>query len=229
MVLIITLSLSTTAAAKSPEEQATTQEYKQGFEEAKEYLKSLCEVKTNEFGKEFTTVYQFETEYDLNEAATYIVENGLDEFNKAVDAAVEKFVSSEPKPELISPKSTTPTVVYETISGDGSHVVSGEAYGLASFESLGGLEYSVCLSYTVTVSNGEITGLSSINFDIDWMGFPSGGWEGLSIPFYTTSTHAGATANYTITKSVSIAIGDFEFIIVTESDNEIFSILTTLV
>lgn len=48
-------------------------------------------------------------------------------------------------------------------------------------------------------------------------------------PNYVTATNAGSTANYVITKTIEIFIGDFGFEIKSETDPEVFAILTALV
>jgi len=224
VMLVLAFSFSTTAFAKSPVESTITSENQLTFEEAKEYLTTYSEVNVNEFGKEFTTEYYFTTTQDLDAAAAYIVEFGLDVFNEAVEASVEEIVSQESQSNLISPMTTDPTVAYATVSGNGTHTVSAETYGLASFDTLGTVEYSASLSYKVVVSSGKISGLSSISFDIPYIS-AAGSWGDVSLPFYTTDTNAGVTANYTITKELEVSIGDFGFIIKSETDNEIFALL----
>ena len=223
-VMIIVSLVPMSASASLVEEKAAMQQYQCALEEAKEYLQDFCITEINEF----TTVYQFSTEHDLNEAAAYIAKYGLDQFNAAVDDAINEAVSKEPPSELNKPRTTTPTTVYKTISGNGTHNISAEAYGLASFPTLGTVEYLVEFGYRLTVSNGQITGMSNISFNIPYIS-TAGSWGGLSVPNYVFPSSAGATANYTITKTIEIPIGNFSFTIKSETDNEIFAILTTLV
>lgn len=105
----------------------------------------------------------------------------------------------------------------------------GRTDGLAEFETLGTLEYTVELGYHVTVEDGEITDVNNISFNITGLD-ASGSWGDTSFPSYHSGTHAGVTANYTITKTVYIPIiGSIEFGVHAEYANEIFALLTTLV
>ncbi len=199
----------------------------QTLEDAKNYLINYSKVGINEFGKEFTTEYHFNTSQDLDAAAEYIVEYGLDAFNGMVENKVEEIVSQECQSKLITPYTTNPSTIRRIISGNGYHDISGETAGLASFDTLGTVEYMVSLSYRVNVKNNKITELKSISFDIPYIS-AAGSWGGLALPFHVTDTAAGVTANYTITKTLSIPIGNFEFEIKSETDNEIFALQTRL-
>lgn len=226
-LLIVALTFNTTVSAQSPNKNTLDGTNEQASVDAKEYLTTYRKVDVNEFGNEFTTEYQFNTSQDLDGATSYITKYGLDAFDEAVRIAIEEALHEEEQLELIMPRTTYPTTAYATISGNGTHTVSAETYGLASFDTLGTVEYSAILSYKVPVSNGKITGLSSISFDIPHIS-AAGSWGNLSLPSYNTSTHVGVTANYTITKTVEISIGDFEFVIKSETDNEVFALLTNL-
>ena len=194
--LMMVFSLSVPAFAASP----------MTFDEAKAYLENYCVTKENSFGKEYTTRYEFNSEDDLNKAAEYIVENGLDAFNAAVDAAIKEVVANEPQRTMVMPRTTDPTTVYETVSSDGTHNLSAEAYGLASFDSLGTVEYLVELGYRVTVSNGKFTNLTSISFDIPYIS-AAGSWGDTSFPSHCLDYNCGVTANYVITKTIENDIG----------------------
>ncbi|QNK39345.1 hypothetical protein [Caproicibacter fermentans] len=113
---ISTTTFSETAFAASPEKNTITTEHQQSLADAKEYLTNYSKVEVNEFGKQFTTEYQFKTSQDLDAAANYIVEYGLDAFNEAVKTETEKVVSQESQSELIRPQSTTPTTAVKTKS-----------------------------------------------------------------------------------------------------------------
>jgi hypothetical protein len=214
---VMVIGMSTTAFAATP----------MTLEEAKEYLSSYNVTKTNAAGKEYTTQYVFDSESDLNKAAAYIVEHGLDNFNNTLDVAISEAVSKEPQSTLAFPRTTDPTTAYETVSGNGNHYVSAESYGLASFDTLGTVEYSVELGYRVTVSNGKFTNLTSISFDIPYIS-AAGSWGSTTFPSYCNDTNCGVTANYLITKTVEVGLGDFSFEVKSETDNEIFALLTSL-
>lgn len=203
----------------------TGDERQQKIADAKEYLTNYKKLDINEFGKEFTTEYYFQTNQDLDAAAIYIADYGLSAFNEAVEAAIRETVSQEPKLKI--PRVTDPLIVYETVSGDGNHDVSAEAYGLASFKTLGTVEYIVELGYRINVQNGQFTRLTSSRFDIPHIS-SAGSWGNIRMPSHCTSTNAGITANYTITKTVEISVGDFGFDIKSETANETFSLLTSL-
>lgn len=80
---VMVIGMSTTAFAATP----------MTLEEAKEYLSSYNVTKTNAAGKEYTTQYVFDSESDLNKAAAYIVEHGLDNFNNTLDVAISEAVT----------------------------------------------------------------------------------------------------------------------------------------
>lgn len=219
LALLLLLALSAPAFAA---EQAMT------FEEAKEYLNNFNVTKNNQFGKSYTISYVFKSESDLNSAAEYIVNNGLSSFNSALDSAIAEAVSNEPQQTIPTSRSISPTVVYKNISGNGRHRVSGEAYGLASFDTLGSLEYRVELGYQVTVTGGKITNISSISFDVPYIG-ASGSWGNISFPSQYTDYSCSVTANYTITKSVTVGVGDFSVEVKSETDYEGFPLVANLV
>lgn len=220
LAAVMAMGMSATVSASSPSSSMT-------LDEAKEYLTSYNVTKTNAAGKEYTTQYIFDNENDLNKAAAYIVEYGLDDFNSALDEAIAESVSSETQLPIVLPRTTTPSTAYETVSGNGNHYVSAEAYGLASFDTLGTVEYLVELGYRVTVSNGKFTNLSSISFDIPYIS-AAGSWGNTRFPSYCQDTSCGVTANYDITKTVEVGVGDFSFEIKAETDNEIFALLTSI-
>lgn len=219
LVLGFTLVFSTTAFA------AMTESRQEKIAGAREYLMNYNKEEVDEFGKAFTTEYNFKTSQDLDAAATYIADHGLEAFNEAVENAIREAVSQEPKSAMT--RTTDPATVYRTVSGDGNHDVRAEAYGLARFNTLGTVEYRVELGYRVNVQNGRFTQVTSTRFDIPYIS-AAGSWGDLRMPSHCTSTNAGVTANYTITKSVQISVGDFGFEIKSETDNEIFSLLTNL-
>lgn len=216
LVLTFVFSMSTTAFAS---ERSMT------VEEATEYLENYYVTKENSAGETYTTQYIFSSEEDLNNAALYIAENGLAAFNAALDTAIEEAVSNEP-PTAPRPFTTTPTTAYATVSGNGTHYVSAEAYGLANFDTLGTVEYLVELGYRVTLTDGTLSNVTSISFDIPYIS-AAGSWGDTSFPSYASGSHAGVTANYTITKSLEIGIDDFSFVIKSETDFEIFALLTS--
>lgn len=218
-VLSLAMIFSLSATAFAVEQTMTV-------EEATEYLETYCVTKENAAGKVYTTQYIFSSKDDLNSAAQYIAENGLDAFNAALDNAIEEAVRNEP-PTSPRPRTTTPTTAYATVSGNGNHYVSAEAYGLASFDTLGTVEYLVELGYRVTLNNGTLSNVNSISFDIPYIS-AAGSWGSTRFPSYANGGNAGVTANYIITKTLEIGLGDFSFEIKSETDNEIFALLTSV-
>lgn len=194
------------------------------FDEAKNYLLNYSITETDSDGDECTTYYVFDSEDKLNNAANYIVENGLDAFNHVVNETINDVVSKEPK---IEARETDPAIAYETVSGDGTHYVSAEAYGYSSFPTLGAIQYIVELSYRATVKGGKFTSVSSASVDFPVIDV-SGSYGKISLPSYCNNTSCGVTANYTITKSIDIPLGDGSFTIKSESDKENFALITNL-
>jgi len=220
IILVLSMVFTMSATSFATEQQMTV-------DEAREYLQTYNVTKTNEFGKEYSTQYIFNSEQDLEKAAAYIANNGLSAFNSALDNAVVEAVSNEPQNTTPRLRSTDPSTANKTVSGNGNHYVSAEAYGLASFDTLGTVEYLVELGYRVTVTNGSFTDLTSISFDIPYIS-AAGSWGNTRFPSYCTASSCGVTANYDITKTVEIGIGDFSFEIKSETDNEIFTLLTSI-
>lgn len=214
LTLILTLGMNTLAFA-SP---AMT------FEEAKEYLESYNATQMNSLGKRYTTQYVFHSEQDLNRAAAYIAENGLDEFNADLDNAIAEIVENDLEAVPPQKRTVTPSAVEEAVSGDGTHYVYAIEGGLASFDTLGTVMYSVELSYRVTVKDGKFTQLNNISFDIPSIG-PAGSWGEVSFSSYCIDEHCGVTASYVITKTLEVGVGDFSFEIKSETDEDIFSLL----
>lgn len=214
-----------TTFAVSSESDFSLESRSEEIEEAKKYLSNYFVEDVNEYGKVFSTQYIFKTEEDLEKAAEYIVDYGLDKFNEDVESAVKSEVAKEKKTPVA--KSANPPSVTKTVSGEGNHNVSELVAGLASFDTLGTVEYTVELGYRVTVQNNKFTQLTNISFDVPYIS-GGGSWGDITIPSYCEDKYAGATANYTITKSVEISVGNFDFEIKSETDNEVFSLITNL-
>lgn len=214
-----------TTFAASSDSGVNLESRSEEIEEAKEYLSNFYVEDVNEYGKVFSTQYIFKTEEDLEKAAEYIADYGLDKFNEDVESAIEREVAKEPKTPVT--RSAYPASVTKTVSGEGNHNVSELVAGLASFDTLGTVEYTVELGYRLTVQNNKFTQLTDISFDIPYIS-GGGSWGDITIPSYCNDKHAGATANYTVTKSVEISIGNFGFEIKSETDNEVFSLITNL-
>lgn len=215
-VLALTFALVTnTLACASP---AMT------FEEAKEYLESYNVTQMNSLGKRYTTQYVFHSEEDLNRASAYIAENGLDAFNAALDNAITEIVGKEQETVPPQKRTVTPSAVEKAVSGDGNHSIYATECGLASFDTLGTILYTVELSYRATVKDGKFTQLNNISFDIPAIGV-AGSWGEVSFSSYCIDEHCGVTASYVITKTLEVGVGDFSVDIKSETDEDIFSLL----
>lgn len=214
----LSLALNTSIPVHAAEPQMTV-------EEAKQYLESYNVIRTNSDGDKYTTQYVFKSDEELEKIAAYIAENGLYKFNEELNSAIEDVVSQEP--QTMQTRTTTPSVKYVTVYGNGVHTVKADTYGLASFDTLGTVEYKAQLQYRVTASNGVFTGVSNPFFDIPYIS-TAGSWGKVSLPSYYSGVNAGVTANYTITKTISVPIGDMSFDIKSETDKEVFALSTTL-
>lgn len=196
-------------------------------EEAKDYLENYCVTKVNSQGKEYTMQFDFSSEEELEAAALFIAENGVTRFHELLDVGIEELGNSGVSGIPIQPRTTTPTIAYRTVYGNGRHNISGEANGLASFDSLGTLEYAVRLAYTAVAADGAFIDVTNISFDVIAMG-ANGGINNLTFNDHHIGSDCGVTANYVISKTTSVGVGDLNVPIKTEIDSETFTILTSL-
>ena len=165
-------------------------------------------------------------EEDLEKVAMYLSEHGLAEFNATLEDELAKAVAKEPT--IIQSRSTNPSTGYATISGNGKHTVSKTALGHVDFEKVGATEYRLNLGYTVNVSNNKITSISSISFDIPYISPTGSSWGNVRLPSVVKTSMCSVTANYDITKKMSIPIGQGEITVRSETKNEIFGLITNL-
>lgn len=107
-------------------------------------------------------------------------------------------------------------------------VHSAVSSGLAVFDSLGTMEYSIELSYNVIISGGKFTNLYRITFNVTHLSFPTGSWGNVTYQSYCNDYYCGVTANYYIYKSITIPIFDFSVDVRTESDFEFFTLYATI-
>lgn len=222
-LLLCSLIFSTNVFAL--ENDLESDNYIASIEEAQEYLLSYCYVGLNQEGEEYTVTYEFDSTEDLNIVAEYIVENGVDNLDALITAAVEQ--DNQNSSGIAIPMTPTYSTMYRTIStSDGTKTVSGNTYGLCDFGNYGAVEYMAYLSYKIKVTGGVMEQVTGISFNIPSIS-TGGGYSNLSFPSYCTGTQAGVTANYHITKTVSIPIGDGGFNLVSESDTENFAVLTS--
>lgn len=196
------------------------------MEEAKDYLQNYEQITVLPSGKTSTLRFRFYDENGLIEAAEYIVENGTVAFHAMVDEKIELALAEEAT--VPAPTFTTPSSGYVTIpQTDGNHEVSYEANGLAEFGKYGTTSYSLEIGYQVTVSNGQIVGINSLNFDIPWIAGWFTTWGDLTYNTYCVSPECGATANYTLTKTITIEMENGAFSADEETDDEYFALHTT--
>lgn len=222
LVLSMVFGMSTSAFAMAHEENGVETEREYTLAEAKEYLLNYCKIETNEFGKELKTTYEFDSDADLERAAAYIVDYGLDAFNKKLEADIKEYVKKEE--QIIMPRETSPMSINKTISGNGTHAISGETYGLASFKTLGTVEYRAIIKYSVVVKNGKIVRFgTSPTFDIPTIS-GGGSWGKVTIKQDLKDYTANAAASYVITKSVKIK----GVTVKSETDTEVFGVAALL-
>ena len=73
----------------------------------------------------------------------------------------------------------------------------------------------------------EVNISKAISFDIPSVS-GGGSWGNARFPSHCTATNCGVSANYDIVKSVEVGVEDFSIVIKSETDNEVFSLLTSL-
>lgn len=216
VMLAVLMILSFSAFASSENEIA----------EAKRYLQNYRMVRTNSQGKTYTLSFDFQSENDLNETAVYLVSIGRDAFNAEVVAALSNENTGNTHGN-VQPCTAEPSVVYETISGNGSHRVTATAHGYSSFDTLGEAEYVVELSYYVVVRDGVMKNIDTPRINVT-LYTSSCSWGNASLPSYCTDYSCGVTANYTITKTLEIPVGPTGIPVKAETDPDSFALLTTL-
>ena len=177
-----------------------------------DYLTTYSRKEYDSSGRESHITLEFETEEDRNAAADFIVRYGTDGFVRELEKSIAQSIAIEGSPSILAPAATSPLTVYRTVTGNGTHYVSGQASGLAHFSTLGTVEYFVTLGYSVRVIGGKISGINSPAFNISHIS-AGGSWGNVSLPSYSNATNAGVTANYTITKTVKVGIGGFDVIV----------------
>ena len=201
--------------------------YSMTFEEAKEYLVNYSATKENSLGEEYTVRYEFYSEEDINQAAEYIAEEGLDSFNEEIDAAIAAAVTEE-KSFVPVTRTTDPSVVYRTVSGNGTHHVEGLISGMAYFDTLGTLEYQLVLEYDVLVLGGKLYEINNTECTLDNISAPSGGIQDVVHTTYCNDTNCGLTVRYVIFKTIGISWNEIPIGLRTEYDNEICGLLTSI-
>lgn len=227
LAFIFSTFFNITVFAVSDSEISNIENSSQALEDAKTYLTGYSKSNVNRFGKEYVVTYSFDSDKDLDAVASYIAKNGIDKFNEAVEIAVEKSVNSEPASMVPQRRTPSSPTIYRTISkSDGLKSVSGTTYGLCDFGNYGTVEYSATLGYNIRVQNGTMQSVTGTNFNIPYIS-SGGNWGNLSFPTHCTGSNAGVTANYDITKTISIPIGNGNFDIVSKTDDEFFAVLTS--
>ena len=215
LALIISLLFASAAYANESTKNSMS------LSEAKEYLRAYEEV-TFVQGRKIITTYEFANEKALDEAASYISENGLTAFNSMLQEGISKQISKEQtNPPIL--RVTTPSTGHAKVSkSNGTYYVHTQATGLVSFDKLGSLEYRLTLGYNVTVKNKKFTKVNDIKFDIPYVS-AGGSWGSLNLSSYTDDTSAGVTANYKLTKKLTYA----GVTVKSETKSDLFALLTT--
>lgn len=216
MIALCILSISGSFAAENDTHMTK--------EEAISYLENYRSVCMNANGEEVVTYYSISDDETKEGLADYIVENGLDAFLHEIDTARLEIEGND----QIAGRSVTPLTAYRTISGNGRHTVSAEGYGYTTFGNTGAaVEYVTSLSYKVNVSNGAMTGITNISFDIE--GLPSYVTASrFSYPQYCNSNRCGVTANFRLTRTIATDINGLPIDLVSQVETESFALLTTL-
>lgn len=229
ITVAVMLVLTTPVYANALPGNAESNSERLTLDEAKEYLLNYKGITNNIYGGEVVVEYSFKSTDDFEKAAIYIVDNGVDAFHESANRAAQELGAEEggAVPVPIVHRTVDPSSITVTISGNGTHrVEETAAYAIATFESLGSVEYKPTLGYTVTVEKGKIVSLSKYSFSPNIFS-PAGSWDSLRYEEYNTGTRAGVTANFTISKTIDLPIGDFS-VERTETDSEIFTVIVFL-
>lgn len=214
------------------------------YEEAKEYLENYVSYGYTKEGDYYKTSISFQSAVDLDYWANYLATHGESDFWNIVRMGIAEEVQKSEREDnnnhdnimskledynavnRIGSGAKTPahSTVTKYISGNGTHSISQMEYGLASFPTLGTVEYLInTLSYKVTVSSGSITGVSNKSFRVTDLS-AGGSYSVTSTPSYYNSSNCGVTANYKIKKTVSYN----GLNLTSETVNCVFAVITYL-
>ncbi|MGF6375163.1 hypothetical protein M2140_000197 [Clostridiales Family XIII bacterium PM5-7] len=225
LIVAVIFAFSITASASTVNENLGVKN-KYSFAQAKEYLVSFSDISINEDGGKVITYYSFADEENLNIIAQYISEHGLEKFQRDLDAALKRAISTE---ELNRTQKqvmrTTPTTKYAYVKGNGTHSVRSSASGLIKFNKVGAVEYLVELSYKAVVSGGKFVSKKNVSFDIPYIS-TGGTWGKVSLPGYIDDNSVGVTSNFEITKKLKVPIGIGEIVVRSETKADIFALIT---
>lgn len=200
------LALCALGSMVAPRRASAEQLDKMTLEEARDYLLSYMRTETNYEGEEYTVSYAFDSDQQLDEAAQMLMDMGADEFNAYIDdqaiKAVEAESSQQRGPETRMAK---PSTIYKTVSGNGSHSISGSTSGSCDFGSHGLVEYTADIGVTVNVSNGIISSCNAPWFNVPWVS-AGGQYDGkVTIPTgCNPGESASCTANFKINRVITI-------------------------
>lgn len=196
------------------------------IEEAMEYI-SKEKITINNYGKENRSGFKFKSEYDKRIMAKHIVNIGIDNFEKELNKmlAVNALNDISKTDPIITLFTTSPNNVSKYVYGDGIHHITGQSYGVTSFEKNPNEEYLVKLSYNVTIRNRVITSISNIE-----LSFPSTGqtleMNNFNFTPYYAGNYASVSASYVVSKTVAGNIFNIDLLWFTEEDVETFSVKT---
>lgn len=206
------------------------QEKNMSLTNAKNYLLNYEELYTKQDGSSSTTHFEFKTEEQLEAAAQYIVDYGFDSFWQIVNESISEQTAKDSDRLLDSSRSVNPLTAYVNVSGNGTHNVSAIGLGTADCGNLGPVEYTVELGYRATVANNVFTSVNNIYINII-VSTAGGSYSDISFNSYYNNHNCGVTANYKITKSITVPIpgSPFGFDIISDYDLDSFALLTTLV
>lgn len=161
MLLTLSLVFGLSASAFAAEGKMTV-------EEAEKYLLDFVKEEVNEDGKIITTTYEFESDKDLQEVATFIAENGAKAFQQKIDENISlKDVDDSDNGQFRRLPSSP--IISKTVKGDGTHTVKCEMSGLVKFNKVGNVEYLAKLSCKVDVKKGNVIAINSTSFDMPYV------------------------------------------------------------
>ena len=234
IVLSVLMVLGTSVTSFAETKEATNEP--STIEEAKVYLLNYCDVSINEIGREVKTTYEFLSAEQLNNAAIYIVENGLESFNEKLDREIKIALEKEKSSNIasyssipnlqngVTTRESSPTSVTKTISGNGTHSVSGTTYGTAYFNTLGTGSYTAKISYKVVVSGGKISRISSGPTFSYTVGFSTMDINDISLSQTVNNYKVSVTSRYTVSKTVTLAGINVK----SETDTDVFGVAAVL-
>lgn len=190
------------------------------LDEAKSYLTSYRATELNDFGEPFTVSYRFKNEEQLDEAARYLSQYGVDAFNKLIDEKVAQ--KTEHDTRAITPYSVKPFTVYRTVSSNGTHRLSGTGDGTSNFGKYGSITFTANIGFSVVVSGGKISSCHSPWFKLSYL---SSGAQMVPEVALPTSCNPGSGASVTANFKIERVVGVDVLEVVVGTSYEVFCLI----